>query len=177
MKKELGKHYLVFLIVFAIASLFNGWIQMGFYKFWLGGIVGTVLPDIDHLIYSYFLKPQDLTSLRIKSLLDKGKILRTWDLIATTESERTSLIFHSAHFQIIFVVFAFFIVTSSGSLVGKGIALSFLIHLLVDQIMDYRTRGGIANWFKKIPYTFDDYHTRIWIIANIAALVILIILL
>jgi hypothetical protein len=66
--------------------------------------------------------------------------------LAETRSERTKLIFHSGLFQLIFIVLAFFVVTSSGSLFARGVVLAFFLHLLVDQAVDLVETGNMDNW-------------------------------
>lgn len=109
---------------------------MEYIIFWLGGIVGTFLPDTDHLIYVYFLRPQELTSQRTARMAGNRNYWGMIKLLFDTRGERRKLIFHSAFFQVIFVVLSFLVITSSGSLFGMGLVLAFFLHLLVDQFVD-----------------------------------------
>lgn len=116
------------------------------WPFWIGGIVGNFLPDLDHLIYAYFLRPHELTSQRVGYLVGQRRLIDGLRLLAVTRSERTKLIFHTAGFQLIFLVLTFLVVTSSGSLLGRGVVLAFFLHLLVDQAIDFM-EGADRNWF------------------------------
>jgi hypothetical protein len=117
----------------------------------LGAILGTLLPDADHFLYVYLLGSSDLTSQRANYLMNRREIVRTFDLLAETRYERTRLVFHTALFQLIFLVLTFLIVTSSGSLLGKGLVLAFSLHLLVDQLVDFMTIGNLSTWFRSFP--------------------------
>lgn len=155
MKKQLFIYYVAFLIFFLLISLARRWFEVDFIPFWLGGVLGAILPDIDHLIYVYFLRPHELTSQRAVRMVSQGRILDTFELLASTRSERTHLIFHTAMFQVTFYVFTFLILTSSGSLFGRGLALSFLLHLLVDQYLDFKYLGSISNWMRNLNVNLD----------------------
>ena len=155
MKKELTVHF-VFLVSFSIfLSLARGWLDLSHWMFWIGGIVGTVLPDLDHLVYIFFIKPHELTSQRTVSLLGKKEVLKALNLLAETRSERRQLIFHTVGFQIIFFILTFLVVTSSGSYFGTGLVLAFSLHLLVDQLVDFFETDSLDNWFKQIPFKLE----------------------
>lgn len=146
MKKEIFIHFSFLISLFIFISLAKGWMNPSYWPFWIGGIVGNFLPDLDHFIYVYFLKPHELTSQRVIFMMGKRNLSRSFRLLAETRSERTKLIFHSRLFQIIFIVLAFFVVTSSGSLFSRGVILAFFLHLLVDQAVDLVETGNIDNW-------------------------------
>lgn len=155
MKRQLLIYIVSFLIFFVLISLARGWFSTVFLAFWIGGLIGAILPDVDHLIYIYFLKPHELTSQRATRMLSRGEVWSTLNLLATTRSERTNLIFHNAAFQIIFLIFSFFVLSSSGSFLGRGIVLSFLLHLLVDQYIDFQQVGSIGHWTKSLELKLD----------------------
>lgn len=166
MKKELATHFSFLIALFILVSLFRGWLSLNFAAFWIGGIIGSLLPDFDHLIYAYFIRPHEVTSQRVASLVSQQKFLKTWELLALTRGERRELIFHTAHFQLIFVVFAFFVVTSTSGLLGRGIVVAFLLHLLIDQIVDLKEVGTLEHWFSKLPIRLDREDRRWYLIGN-----------
>ena len=172
MKKEVLIHALFLLAFFIFITLFKKWFAISYLPFWIGGIIGSILPDVDHLIYVYVFKPDEQTSLRVSSLVSKRELGKTLELLATTRSERTELIFHTAYFQIIFLVFAFLVISSSGSLLGSGLVLAFSLHLLIDQAVDLLETDTLANWFKKIPVSLDRRQMNIYLVANIVLLLI-----
>ena len=166
MKKEISVHFFAYFAFFILISLIRGWWSLDpaqmlpFVPFWLGGILGTVLPDVDHLIYVYFLRPQELTSQRVDFMTSNGNVKGAISLLYSTRSERTHLIFHTAFFQIIFFILTFLVVTSSSGLFGRGLVLAFCLHLLVDQLVDLRSMGSLVNWFRNIPVTLDTNQQR-----------------
>jgi len=172
MNKQLAFYFASFLVFFLLITLARGWFIPNFIPFWVGGALGALLPDVDHFVYIYFLRPHELTSQRASRLASSGKVFSAYDLLARTRSERTSLIFHTALFQIIFYVFAFFVLTSSNSLLGRGIVLSFLLHLLVDQYLDFQQIDSLSHWFKNLNIEISrDKTVFYWVAAAIILIV------
>lgn len=167
MKRELFIHFSFLVSFFIFISIFKGWFNASFWPFWLGGLVGTLLPDVDHLIYIYFLRPQELTSQRVNYMLSKSEVWKTLILLAETRSERKSLIFHTAIFQIIFLILTFLVLTSSGSIFGRGLVLAFALHLIIDQAVDLMGADGLENWFRQINISLDKEKARVYWIVNL----------
>lgn len=146
MKREFFIHFALWFWFFVLVSIVKGYIALPYWPFWVGGLLGLALPDIDHLVYIFFIKPQDLTSQRVGFLLKKKEVKRTVSLLYETREERKGLIFHSSIFQIVFLILTFWITTSSGSIFGTGLVLSFSLHILVDQLIDITETKSLDNW-------------------------------
>lgn len=172
MKKEIFIHFAFFVSLFIFVSIIRKYLSFSFWLFWAGGIIGTLLPDLDHILYVFFLRPQELTSQRVSYMLTKRDFWGSLNLLAETRSERTKLIFHTATFQLIFLVLAFFVLTSSGSLMGRGLVLAFFLHLTVDQAVDLASTGGLSNWFKNFPIELDAGKQKTYWWAQIVLLLI-----
>lgn len=155
---------------FIFISLFKGWFELSYLPFWFGGLLGTLLPDLDHIIYIYFLRPHELTSQRAGDLLSKQEVRKALRLLAITRSQRTKLIFHTTYFQIFFLVFTFLVITSTGSLLGRGLVLAFSLHLLVDQVVDLMETGRLQTWFQELPADFDTTQMRWYLIVVLIVL-------
>lgn len=171
MKRQLLIYLVSFLILFLLISLSRQWFSPEFLPFFVGGLIGVLLPDVDHFIYIYFLKPHELTSQRAARMLSRGEVLSTLNLLITTRSERTNLIFHNAAFQLIFMAFSFFVISSSGSLLGRGLVLAFILHLLVDQYIDFQKLGNISHWTKSLEIKLDHNQSVFYWVAIGLALV------
>ena len=151
LKKEALIHFGSALLFLLVISLFKRYFSIGYIGFWIGGILGTLAPDIDHLLYLYLLKPQEATSQRVRYMFQKGEVLKTFQLMVSTRSERKDLVFHNLLVQSAFLVLVFWVLSSSGSLLGRGFVLAFGLHLSVDQIVDFLQMDNINNWTKKLP--------------------------
>lgn len=162
MKKELFIHFALFFAFFVFIILFRQYFDWPYIWFVVGGVVGTILPDIDHLIYVYFTKPHELTSQRVNYLVQKKDVKRATELLYETRSERGGLIFHTVFFQIIFLVLTFWMMSSSNSLFGRGLVLTFSLHLSVDQIADILEFGNIKNWLAPWSLGLNGDNTKIY---------------
>lgn len=167
MKKDLSTHFIFWLVYFVAIILLKHLFDWSVVPFVIGGLIGVVLPDIDHIIYVYFIKPTDLSSQRINYLVNKSELKRSVELLYETRSERRDLVFHTLFFQAIFFVLTFWILTSSGSLLGSGLALSFMLHLSVDQFIDLRDPGSLDTWFKYVPFRLNFGQSQVfWVIST-----------
>ena len=173
MKRELFIHYSYWFGFFVLIALFKHYFALSAWGFWLGGIVGTVLPDIDHIIYFYFVGPQELTSKRFDYMAHNHKVKRMLELLYETRTERNGLIFHTIFFQIIFLVLTFWMLSSSGSLIGKGLVLAFALHLAVDQMVDTEEVGSLKNWMKNLPFSLDTKQTKTYLYVSALLLLLL----
>lgn len=178
MKKDLVTHFSFTISLLVLLSIVNGWLvptaeYFKYLPYWFGGIIGTLLPDIDHLIYAYVLRPKEAVSQKVAGLIAQRQVVKTWDIFANTRNERKDLIFHSATFQLIFVAFAILVITSSESILGKGLVLAFMLHLLIDQVMDLVETKSLDNWFKGFPVTLDSEQKRYYLIGNLLIILVL----
>lgn len=163
MRRELFIHFAFWFSFFVLTSIFRNYLSLNYWPFWVGGIMGLILPDVDHIIYVFFLGPQELTSQRVNFLIKKKDFLRTITLLYETRNDRKNLILHTFLFQIIFLVVTFFIITSSGSLLVRGLVLSFSIHLLVDQLADVFEIKDLKNWTEPFSISIDRRNSIIYL--------------
>lgn len=119
--------YCLILFPFVVLS----W-RLSLISFWLGALIGTFILDLDHLIYAFFYKPHEPSSHKIRVLF----LRRDWQgvlrVLEECHQEHTELFFHQAVFQVIFLLFSFFIITSTPSFLAKGIVMAANLHLLKD---------------------------------------------
>lgn len=173
MKRELSIHFIFWLVYFILIFLLKRYFSPSYIPFAIGGLIGVVLPDLDHLIYAYFVKPGDLTSQRINYLVNKSEIKRTIELLYETREERRELIFHSIFFQGIFFVLMFWILSSSGSQLGRGLVLSFMLHLSVDQFIDLKNMNSLSSWFQNLPFKLDLNQSKIYWITTTSLILLM----
>lgn len=169
MKKDLAIHFTFAIALFVLVSIFRDWLSLSFVAFWIGGVVGTLLPDVDHLIYVYVLRPDEASSQKIATLISQKQVLKTWDFLASTRTDRKGLLIHNASFQVLFLLFSILIITS-GSLIGMGIVLGFMLHLILDEVVDLVEMGNLDGWFSGFPVALDSDQKRWFLIANVLVL-------
>lgn len=173
MKKDLLTHFLFMTAYFLIISVVKDWFRIGVWPFWLGGILGTFLPDADYLIYVYFLRPSSKNSVQAANMISQKEVVKTWDFLTRSKDNKSDLIFHTAFFQLIFAAFTFWIVSSTGSIFALGLALAFALHLLIDQVTDLVELGGINIWFTKLNWTLDSKQEKYYVFAQVVLLLFL----
>lgn len=162
MRRELFIHFSFWFAFFVAIAVFKNYFTLSHWPFWLGGLIGVVMPDIDHLIYVYFIKPTDLSSQRINYLINKKTLLRSVELMYETRTERRGLVFHTIFFQLIFFILTFWMLSSSGSYFGRGLVLSFILHLSIDQLIDLNDLKNLENWFTNLPFKLDLTQSKIY---------------
>lgn len=171
-RKEILTHFVYWFALSLFFAVIHRHFTLPYLPFWLGGLFGLFLPDLDHLIYIY-TKPNELTSKRVNYLADKKELVRAISLLYDTRNERKNLIFHTVFFQVLFVILTFWIMSSSGSLFGRGLVFSFSIHLLVDQIIDIVETGSFDNWLNTFPIKMSFEQSKIyWIVMVVINLII-----
>ena len=173
MKRELFIHFSFWFSFFVLISLFKNFLSLSYWPFWLGGLIGVLMPDLDHLIYVFFLAPQELTSQRVGFLWNRKEIKRLIELLYETRSERRGLIFHTIFFQAIFLLLTFWLMSSSSSLFGKGLVLSFALHLSVDQLVDLIEMKSLINWLKFLPISLDLPKSEIYWSAGVLLVLVM----
>lgn len=131
MKKTVLINFLLLFSYFLLITLIKRYFSFSYWLFWVGGLVGLYLSDVDHLLHVFVFKPYELTSQRIMALVRVKRIKEALLLLYDTKNERTNLIFHSFNFQIIFLVLTFWLMSSSGNLFGRGLVLSFLLNIVI----------------------------------------------
>lgn len=137
MKKEITNHIIFYFSFFLLVTLLKQYFSFSSLFFWAGGLIGTFLPDIDHILYVFVFKPFELTSQRSVAYFKQRRYIEAMSLLYDTRLERKDLIFHTLNFLIIFGVLTFWVVSSSGSLFGRGLVLGFWLHLGVDYLKRY----------------------------------------
>ncbi|KKQ85007.1 MAG: hypothetical protein UT08_C0011G0025 [Candidatus Woesebacteria bacterium GW2011_GWB1_38_8] len=172
MKKDVLTHFTFAIALFTLITVFKGWLELTYLAFWIGGIIGTLLPDVDYLIHVYVLNPTDSESQKTSSLVSQKQFGKTWDLLTRARYGNSELLFHSVLFQILFWLFTFLVITSSGSLLAKGIVLAFSLHLIIDQASDLIETGTLEIWFKKMPFNLDAKQKKLYLVGNILLLII-----
>lgn len=174
MKKEYFTHFAFLFTFFILIFLVKRWLDISYLHFVVGGIIGTLLPDTDYFVDIFYLRPQSPVLSKGQFKTSKALLVKEFDQLSEKRNLRTKLIFHTVTFQVIFTILAFLVITSSGSVLGKGLVLAFMLHLLVDQLMDFIQLDSLAIWFRQIPsiyQTLDRTKVVLFWLAN--ALVLL----
>lgn len=167
LKKELKSHLLITLAWLGLITLVRWSWHWNLILLWLGGLVGALLLDIDHLLYTLWIYPHELTSMRVRHLIDQRRFKDALILLADTHEERLKFSFHTALFQPILYIVCFFVLTSTGSLFGAGLVMAMALHLLKDEIECLFSREReeyLRKWlFWQIKKDISLYHQKLFV--------------
>lgn len=147
MKKEILNRLVSTFIFLILISAIHWQLQINLIFLGLGIVLGSFLLDLDQILYCYLQAPHEFTPQRVKRFFSQKQFQEGLILLAQTQEERPRTVFHSALFQLILLGVSFFVLSSSASLLGKGLVLGLLLHSLTDQAEGLIKRGEIVNWF------------------------------
>lgn len=97
----------------------------------LGVLVGVLALFLDRIAYT-FSYPQEQLSQHFNWYIKQKKIGTALALLDTRRMEQEKLTFRSALFMVIWAPLAFFALTSTAGLFGKGVVMGLMLHILVD---------------------------------------------
>ncbi len=164
MKKEILKRLIPAIIFLAILSLLHWQEKWQLIGLWAGGLIGTFLLDLDHLIYCFFQNPHELTPQRLRHYLQQGQYKYSLALLFETQKERKRLIFHSLLFQIVLLVAVFFVLTSSAGLLGKGLVLVLFLQSLISQFDEFLKTGKMDSWFWQLKISLPSNFQALYLL-------------
>jgi hypothetical protein len=139
-KHEFRYHLLATTAFFIIISVFLVIFKsenIEILKVFLGLFVGSLILDIDHFLFWFFLKPNLEESRLVKTAIRHYDFKSVYNFLKTSHQSHYNLIFHHYFFQVVLVLFSFFIFTSTNNLFISSLVISLNLHLLVDEIIDY----------------------------------------
>lgn len=143
MRKEITNHLIYLLAYFIFLTLANSLYSFKYWPLYVGGLVGLFMSNLDHLLYIFVLKPQELTSLRVSTLIKNKQFKEALVLLYDTRGERTDLMFHTVMYQLIFAVLTFWVVSSSGNLFGRGLVLAYYLSLVLFNLKKFLNKEVI----------------------------------
>lgn len=161
MKKEIVNHFLYFAGYFVFLTLVNNLYSFEYWPLYLGGLVGLFLPNLDHLLYVFVLKPYELTSQRIIAFIKNKQVKEAIVLLYDTKEERSDLMFHTILYQLIFTILTFWVVSSSGNLFGRGLVLAYYLNLVLFNLKKFLNKELIFG---------DSNQTRIYFAGQVILL-------
>lgn len=137
MRKEIINHFIYYAGYFVFLTIVNSLYSFNYWPLYVGGLVGLFMSNIDHLLHVFVLKPQELTSQRVTTLIKNKQIKEAITLLYDTREERKDLMFHTVMYQLIFAVLTFWVVSSSGNLFGRGLVLSYYLSLVLFNLKKF----------------------------------------
>jgi hypothetical protein len=173
-----SKRLWVILGYLAVGTLIGWQAGFGLIGWWIGGLFGFFILDVDHLLDVFFLHPDALSSQQVKQAFKSRNWVRVWQVLIATAPMRKNLVLHTIIFEALIAVLAIYVVTSSGGLFPKALILAFWLRILFEQIREYMRTEKMDSWFWQIKdsvpsnlqVVFLSTGLVVWIIISIAAL-------
>ncbi len=160
-KGKLWLHQLVlfgFLAILILWSVINKTFLFDLNFLWwlLGAMIGFLFVFLDRFVYSVISRPNETLSLRIRELFGQNNIAEGVRLLLAERYEQKELVMRSAMFLVVWIVLAFFTMTSVLSFFARGFVLGIGIHLMFDLIYDFRNdKERLDLWFWQIKRTLE----------------------
>lgn len=161
MKREIINHFIYYFAYFVLLTIINSLYSLNYWPLYLGGLFGLFMSYLDHLFYVFVYNPQELTSIRVQTLIKQKQYKEVLILLYNTKDERKDLIFHTVLFQIIFAILTFWVVTSSGNLFGRGLVLGYFLSLTIYNLKKFLNKELIFG---------DTDQTRIYFAVQVVLL-------
>lgn len=119
----------------------------------IGVVIGYVIPWFDVLGYVVYLHPEDPETIEVRDTLKSKKFVSAVRDIALLLGKPLRFMHRSIYFTAAFLVIGVFVLTSTGSLIGKGVIAGLGLHMILAMIPfrtslhDIRTRffWGLAE--------------------------------
>lgn len=178
-QKEIVSHYLVTLAFLLVMLFFKG-INLGLLFLSLGSILGTFFLDVDHLVYWFYFHPEKQDSKIALMLWHKKDIEGMLALLGRYHDTHTRLVFHTFFFQMVLLVFSFFIFTSGGSLFASGLVAAMNLHLLKDEWEEFLEKNydhlnDWLFWQVKRKVNFEEQKLYLVLVSLIFGIFILLV--
>jgi len=144
---------------------------------WLIGImVGYFILKLDQLMDIYLVNPQSNLALTVKSYLKEGRYLYGLKLLELNKHLQPKLSFHSAPFQLVWLVLAIFTFSSAESVFGKGVVAGIGLKLLLEQWHFYQHNKRLLQhwlfWQLGREVSSEELKWYLWIMTVLTILLV-----
>ncbi len=160
---------LVFLLkgLFPLSPLSN---YFSWVLWYLGVTLGVLILFLDRIVYTYSY-PGTQIAQQFSWYINQKKYLTAFSLLYDRRLEAERLTFRSALFVILWLPLAFFALTSTPSLFGKGVVMGIMLHILADswrlQKSDPRRLHLRLFWLIKRQFSDEERLTFLWVVTAV----------
>jgi len=168
-KGKLWLHQMVLFVVLGVlvlTSVISGSFVFNLSLLWwlLGAIVGFLFVFLDRFFYSILSNPKDTLSIRIRELFGQKNFVGGVTQLLAEQYDQKELIMRSFLFFIVWVVLAFFTMTSVVNFFARGLMLGIGTHLMFDLVYDFIwDKERLDLWFWQIKRTLEP-EEKFWFV-------------
>lgn len=166
MKRFLSRPSLLyFVLYFGLISIFRWRFDWSLLSIWLGGLLGIGFVWVDRLAHVYFTKPHEQLSIQVRRLVSSRKYFDALRLIDQRKNEQRHLTARSLLFLMVWVVAAFYVLTSTGSVFASSMVMGVGLSVLVSMLVDWNNLAKLKSWlFWQIKRDVSDDETKIVVV-------------
>lgn len=130
---------------------------------WLGTIVGFLIVFLDRFVYVALMKEESL-SKKFKDEFAEGRWSESLKLLVNERHQQKELMMRSMLFVLVWIVVAFFAVSSSASFLAKGFVLGIGMHIFFDLISDFiMDKQRFDLWFWQIKREIPGDEKKVFV--------------
>lgn len=146
MKTKRISLWLVALFYFGLLVLLRWQLDWGALWLLMGGLLGLGFVMVDRFIYVYLTKPHEQLSEHVRLLVQQRRWMDAVRLLRNRGNEQRELTVRSVFFMAAWIPAAFFVTTSTGSMLGTGLVMGIGLHLLYDVAMGWQDFERMKGW-------------------------------
>jgi len=142
----------------------------------IGALIGYSIPWIDVLGYVFYLHPEDSETQHIRDDMRAKRFIPALRNSATLLGHPLRLMHRSIYFAAAFFVLGIFVLTSTGSAIGKGVVGGLGIHMVLAMTPFWSSAHELrTRFFWGLADTVSEQSLRILVglVATISLLVLL----
>jgi len=133
-------------------------------RFWLGGIVGIPLLDIDHLLYLFTNSEEKSCQKFFRIWREKKHQKAIFYLVSLHKNDNNKKLLHNGFFGIVWAALCLLVLIINRGLFQVGLMLSIYLHLLKDIIEDLSDMEHLKEWlFWPLKKTISNRTTIIYV--------------
>jgi len=164
---------LAILILWSILNK-NFVFNLGLLWWLLGALIGFLFVFLDRFFYSVITNPNEMMGIRLRELFGQRNYVEGIKLLLEEKYDQKELIMRSFLFLLMWIVLAFFTITSVVNLFPRGLMLGIGTHLIFDLIYDYtHDKERLDKWFWQIKRTLEP-EEKFWFVVIVCIVYVLI---
>ncbi len=177
-----GKIWLHQIVIFGVLAVLVFWsvinrsfiFNLGLLWWLLGALIGFLFVFLDRFFYSVISNPNETLSLRLKELFGQRNYLEGVKLLLAERYDQKELVMRSFMFVVVWIVLAFFTMTSVVNFFARGLMLGIGTHLIFDLIYDFtHDKERLDKWFWQIKRTLEP-EEKFWFVVIVSVIYLLI---
>jgi hypothetical protein len=119
-------------LIYSALFFFSFPIWYLFALFLIGVMIGFAVIYADRLLHAFYLYPDTEFNQLLQTEWKRKNVFGVWNLLIQAEGHQEKLLTRSILFLAVYAVLTFFVLTSTGSMVGIGLMLGMGLRYTVD---------------------------------------------